>query len=39
VESCSAVAEHHDGRFEIIHWTGTAQQMKAPTPGVEAQAA
>jgi UDP-2,3-diacylglucosamine pyrophosphatase LpxH len=21
VESCTAVAEHHDGRFEIIHWT------------------
>ncbi len=21
VESCTAVAEHHDGRIEIIHWT------------------
>ncbi|MEX0956235.1 MAG: UDP-2,3-diacylglucosamine diphosphatase [Rhizobiaceae bacterium] len=20
VESCTAVAEHHDGRFEILHW-------------------
>lgn len=20
VESCSAIVEHHDGRFEIIHW-------------------
>jgi UDP-2,3-diacylglucosamine pyrophosphatase LpxH len=20
VESCTAVAEHNDGRFEIIHW-------------------
>jgi UDP-2,3-diacylglucosamine pyrophosphatase LpxH len=21
VESCTAIAEHHDGRMEIIHWT------------------
>lgn len=21
VESCTAIAEHHDGRLEIIHWT------------------
>ena len=21
VESCTALAEHHDGRFEIIRWT------------------
>jgi hypothetical protein len=20
VESCSAVVEHHDGRFEVLHW-------------------
>jgi UDP-2,3-diacylglucosamine pyrophosphatase LpxH len=25
VESCTAVAEHHDGRFEIITWTHIAQ--------------
>ncbi len=23
VESCTAIAEHDDGRFEIIHWTET----------------
>jgi hypothetical protein len=20
VESCTALVEHHDGRFELIHW-------------------
>ena len=25
VESCTAIAEHHDGRFEIITWTDRAQ--------------
>ena len=23
VESCSALVEHHDGRFELIHWAGS----------------
>jgi UDP-2,3-diacylglucosamine pyrophosphatase LpxH len=27
VESCTALAEHHDGSFEIIRWTG--QSMEA----------
>ncbi len=22
VESCTAIAEHDDGRFEILRWTG-----------------
>jgi UDP-2,3-diacylglucosamine pyrophosphatase LpxH len=25
VESCTAIAEHHDGRLEIIHWTAEPQ--------------
>jgi UDP-2,3-diacylglucosamine pyrophosphatase LpxH len=29
VESCTAVAEHPDGRFEIIHWQKTAQEQQA----------
>jgi len=28
VESCSAVAEHSDGRFEIITWTGIQHESK-----------
>lgn len=31
VESCSAVAEHHDGRFELITWTD-AQREPASEP-------
>jgi UDP-2,3-diacylglucosamine pyrophosphatase LpxH len=27
VESCTAVVEHPDGRFEIIVWTGTASEQ------------
>ena len=23
VESCTAIMEHHDGRFELIHWSAT----------------
>jgi len=30
VESCSAVAEHHDGRFEIITWTETDSRQRTP---------
>jgi UDP-2,3-diacylglucosamine pyrophosphatase LpxH len=29
VESCTAVAEHHDGHFEIIHWTETPRLRQA----------
>jgi UDP-2,3-diacylglucosamine pyrophosphatase LpxH len=35
VESCSAVAEHHDGRLEIIRWT---MAMTGPHPDEEAAA-
>jgi UDP-2,3-diacylglucosamine pyrophosphatase LpxH len=30
VESCTAVAEHHDGRMEIIRWTVETPQIEAP---------
>ena len=29
VESCTAVAERHDGRFEIITWTHTGHGSDA----------
>jgi UDP-2,3-diacylglucosamine pyrophosphatase LpxH len=41
VESCTAVAEHSDGRLEIIHWQKTAKEQAAEAaqqPQVEAQA-
>jgi UDP-2,3-diacylglucosamine pyrophosphatase LpxH len=41
VESCTAIAEHHDGRFEIITWTPSIHEIE-PEPSVsesEAQAA
>jgi len=28
VESCTAIAEHHDGRFEILTWTDVLQEHK-----------
>ena len=28
VESCTAVAEHADGRLEIISWTGEEERAK-----------
>ena len=28
VESCTAIAEHHDGRFEILSWTDVLQEHK-----------
>lgn len=28
VESCTAVAEHHDGRLEILHWHTTAEERR-----------
>ncbi|MEX0590670.1 MAG: UDP-2,3-diacylglucosamine diphosphatase, partial [Xanthobacteraceae bacterium] len=31
VESCTAVAEHEDGRFEIIHWFEPARKHASPT--------
>jgi UDP-2,3-diacylglucosamine pyrophosphatase LpxH len=31
VESCTAVAEHSDGRFEIIHWQKIAQEQQVAT--------
>jgi hypothetical protein len=38
VESCTALAEHEDGRFEIITWTDP-QRRAAPVPRVAARAA
>jgi len=29
VESCTAVAEHDDGRFEILHWRTTAAERES----------
>lgn len=29
VESCTAVAEHDDGRFEVLHWRTTAAERDA----------
>jgi UDP-2,3-diacylglucosamine pyrophosphatase LpxH len=28
VESCTALVEHHDGRFEIIRWTDRAAELR-----------
>jgi UDP-2,3-diacylglucosamine pyrophosphatase LpxH len=39
VESCTVVAEHADGRFEIINWTETPYQIEAAEGLAEAQAA
>jgi UDP-2,3-diacylglucosamine pyrophosphatase LpxH len=30
VESCTAVAEHHDGRMEIIQWLAETPEIRAP---------
>jgi len=38
VESCTALAEHDDGRFEIISWTDLEPGV-APIPQVAARAA
>jgi len=38
VESCTALAEHEDGRFEIITWTDLAPRV-APVPQMAARAA
>lgn len=34
VESCTAVVEHFDGRFEIIRWTGCEPAADFPAPAV-----
>jgi len=39
VESCTAIAEHADGRFEIITWTHTKPYIEAPSFIAEPQAA
>jgi len=39
VESCTAVVEHDDGRFEIIRWTVPAQRYPLPVVVAEQQAA
>lgn len=39
VESCTAVAEHHDGRFEIITWTREARLEEVEPAPVAARAA
>jgi UDP-2,3-diacylglucosamine pyrophosphatase LpxH len=39
VESCTAVAEHPDGRFEIIAWTASDSRQHRPEPFREMQAA
>jgi UDP-2,3-diacylglucosamine pyrophosphatase LpxH len=31
VESCTALAEHHDGRFEIIRWAEQAVEARSRT--------
>lgn len=28
VESCTAIAEHHDGRLEILHWQMTTEERR-----------
>jgi UDP-2,3-diacylglucosamine pyrophosphatase LpxH len=32
VESCTALAEHADGRFEIINWVETGADLPVATP-------
>jgi len=39
VESCTAVAEHHDGTFEVIRWVDQTQEGIAPTKSKEAPVA
>ncbi|MCC6946211.1 MAG: UDP-2,3-diacylglucosamine diphosphatase [Bradyrhizobiaceae bacterium] len=39
VESCTAVAEHDDGRFEIIRWTVPARRRSLPVVIAAQQAA
>jgi hypothetical protein len=30
VESCTAVVERHDGRFEIVRWLDVRRSLAAP---------
>jgi UDP-2,3-diacylglucosamine pyrophosphatase LpxH len=39
VESCTAIAEHTDGRFEIIVWTRSSSQSEIPSLVAAPQAA
>jgi len=40
VESCTAIAEHHDGRFELITWTAEREpHREVPVPVRAVQAA
>jgi UDP-2,3-diacylglucosamine pyrophosphatase LpxH len=39
VESCTALVEHEDGRFEILTWTGPLQQSQPVARVTTAQAA
>lgn len=39
VESCTALAEHHDGRFEILTWTAPVRQSASSPALTTAQAA
>lgn len=38
VESCTAIVEHEDGRFEIINWANASPPLQLPAP-LAAQAA
>ncbi len=37
VESCTAIAEHDDGRLEILHWQTTATERDAVAAAAEAE--
>ena len=39
VESCTAIAEHHDGHFEIINWANAAPPIETEVVPLTAQAA
>jgi hypothetical protein len=39
VESCTAIVEHDDGRFEILTWTGPLSKPQPVAPSLSAQAA
>lgn len=38
VESCTALIEHHDGRFELIHWQDDIDEAEASRLGVSVPA-
>jgi UDP-2,3-diacylglucosamine pyrophosphatase LpxH len=39
VESCTAVAEHHDGRLEILHWRAASEALEQSTASDRLRAA